>query len=312
MPNFRIRLAWLAAPIAVLAASPCALAQITATPDPGQKEPGLRLDLKLALELRPARESTGELPVFVQGRKISGETGRIMNVEGDAELRKQDTVIKADTITYVPVEDELQAAGQVRVLRAGDLFTGTELKLKLDARTGHFLSAEYLLANARARGRSSVLEFLGPESYRAKDATYTTCGPGRDDWFMQVGDLKLDYGRDLGEAREAKLFFLGQQIMYLPSMTFTLNDRRKSGFLAPSFGSSVQNGQEFQTPYYWNIAPNRDMTITPRYMSKRGLQTTATFRYLGQDYRGEARAEVLPSDLQTRTTRSGFSILHQQ
>ena len=312
MPNFRIRLAWLAAPIAVLAASPCALAQMTATPDPGQKEPGLRLDLKLELELRPARESTGELPVFVQGRKISGETGRIVNVEGDAELRKQDTVVKADTITYVPVEDELQAAGQVRVLRAGDLFTGTELKLKLDARTGHFLSAEYLLANARARGRSSVLEFLGPESYRAKDATYTTCGPGRDDWFMQVGDLKLDYGRDLGEAREAKLFFLGQQIMYLPSMTFTLNDRRKSGFLAPSFGSSVQNGQEFQTPYYWNIAPNRDMTITPRYMSKRGLQTTATFRYLGQDYRGEARAEVLPSDSQTRTTRSGFSILHQQ
>ena len=312
MPNFRIRLAWLATPIAVLAASPCALAQMTATPDPGQKEPGLRLDLKLDLELRPARESTGELPVFVQGRKISGETGRIMNVEGDAELRKQDTVVKADTITYVPVEDELQAAGQVRVLRAGDLFTGTELKLKLDARTGHFLSAEYLLANARARGRSSVLEFLGPESYRAKDATYTTCGPGRDDWFMQVGDLKLDYGRDLGEAREAKLFFLGQQIMYLPSMTFTLNDRRKSGFLAPSFGSSVQNGQEFQTPYYWNIAPNRDMTITPRYMSKRGLQTTATFRYLGQDYRGEARAEVLPSDSQTRTTRSGFSILHQQ
>ena len=312
MPNFRIRLAWLAAPIAVLAASPSALAQVTATPDPGPKEPGLRLDLKLDLELRPARESTGELPVFVQGRKISGETGRIMNVEGDAELRKQDTVIKADTITYVPVEDELQAVGQVRVLRAGDLFTGTELKLKLDARTGHFLSAEYLLANARARGRSSVLEFLGPESYRAKDATYTTCGPGRDDWFMQVGDLKLDYGRDLGEAREAKLFFLGQQIMYLPSMTFTLNDRRKSGFLAPSFGSSVQNGQEFQTPYYWNIAPNRDMTITPRYMSKRGLQTTATFRYLGQDYRGEARAEVLPSDQQTRTTRSGFSILHQQ
>ena len=312
MPNFRIRLAWLATPIAVLAASPCALAQMTATPDPGQKEPGLRLDLKLDLELRPARESTGELPVFVQGRKISGETGRIVNVEGDAELRKQDTVVKADTITYVPVEDELQAAGQVRVLRAGDLFTGTELKLKLDARTGHFLSAEYLLANARARGRSSVLEFLGPESYRAKDATYTTCGPGRDDWFMQVGDLKLDYGRDLGEAREAKLFFLGQQIMYLPSMTFTLNDRRKSGFLAPSFGSSVQNGQEFQTPYYWNIAPNRDMTITPRYMSKRGLQTTATFRYLGQDYRGEARAEVLPSDSQTRTTRSGFSILHQQ
>lgn len=312
MSNFRTRLAQPAALVAVLALSQCALAQSMAQSNSDSAETGERLLLKAEFELRLARERTGALPVFVQGRKISGETGKRMNVEGDAELRKQDTQIKADTITYTPVDDELQATGQVRVLRAGDLFTGTELKLKLDARTGYFLSAEYLLANARARGRTSVLEFLGPESYRARDATYTTCGPGRDDWFMQVGDLKLDYGRDLGEAGDAKLFFLGHQIMYLPSMTFTLNDRRKSGFLAPSFGSSVQNGQEIQTPYYWNMAPNRDMTITPRYMSKRGLQTTAALRYLGPDYRGEARAEVLPSDQQTRTTRSGFSILHQQ
>ncbi|MBL8382855.1 MAG: LPS-assembly protein LptD, partial [Burkholderiales bacterium] len=155
------------------------------------------------------------------------------------------------------------------------------------------------------------LEFLGPDSYRATDATYSTCGPDNDDWHLQVGELKLDYGRDAGEAEAARLYFLGKQILYLPSMSFTLNDRRKSGFLAPSFGSSVTNGQEVQTPYYWNIAPNRDLTVTPRYMTKRGLQTGALFRYLGEDYRGEARGEILPSDQQTRTTRSGVSILHQ-
>ena len=298
---------------AVLSSTPCAFAQNAADPVPtplaSQAKP---LALKLERELKPARETVGELPVFVQGMRISGESGRFTHVEGDAELRKQDTVIKADIIDYAQVSDELDASGNVRIVRRGDLFTGPELKLKLDARTGYFLSAEYLLANDRARGNASRIEFLGPDSYRATDATYTTCGPGKDDWFMQVGELKLDYGRDLGEAEDAKLFFLGKQILYLPSISFTLNDRRKSGFLTPSFGSSVQNGQEFQFPYYWNMAPNRDLTVTPRLMTKRGLQTTASFRYLGETYRGEARGEVLPSDQQTRTTRSGFSILHQQ
>ena len=313
MPNLRTRRDRLVAIAAALSSTPCAFAQNAADPVPtplaSQAKP---LALKLERELKPARETVGELPVFVQGMRISGESGRFTHVEGDAELRKQDTVIKADIIDYAQVSDELDASGNVRIVRRGDLFTGPELKLKLDARTGYFLSAEYLLANDRARGNASRIEFLGPDSYRATDATYTTCGPGKDDWFMQVGELKLDYGRDLGEAEDAKLFFLGKQILYLPSISFTLNDRRKSGFLTPSFGSSVQNGQEFQFPYYWNMAPNRDLTVTPRLMTKRGLQTTASFRYLGETYRGEARGEVLPSDQQTRTTRSGFSILHQQ
>ncbi|MBL8383800.1 MAG: LPS-assembly protein LptD, partial [Burkholderiales bacterium] len=162
--------------------------------------PGEPLVLRLETTLRPAREAGGALPVFVQGTRIEGEAGRHTVVQGEAELRKQDTAIKADRIRYDVLDDELEARGGVRVLRHGDLFTGTELRLKLDARTGLFLSAEYLLANDRARGRAGRLEFLGPDSYRATDATYSTCGPDNDDWHLQVGELKLDYGRDAGEA----------------------------------------------------------------------------------------------------------------
>ena len=273
---------------------------------------GDALALTLERRLLPAREKGAAVPVFVTGQKISGETGSVTTVEGDAELRKQDSQIKAERITYRTVEDELTASGAVRVVHAGDLFTGPELRLKLDAQTGHFLDVEYLLANHKARGNASRIDFLGPDNYRADNARYTTCGPGNDDWFMQVKELKLDYGRDVGEAEEARLYFLGRQIAYVPGMSFSLNDRRKSGFLAPSFGSSIQSGQEISTPYYWNIAPNRDMTITPRYMSKRGLQANAAMRYLGEDYRGEVRGEVLPNDQLTGTTRSGFNLLHQQ
>ena len=302
-----------AAYFAFAAAMACAHAQQGAMTHEGAARMGATdgIELKLETELRLAREKSASLPVFVQGARISGDTGRVTRVEGDAELRKQDTVVKADTITYVHLDDEFEASGDVRLLRSGDLFTGPELKLRIDERTGYFLSAEYLLANNRARGGAARLEFLGPDSYLAKDATYTTCGPGNDDWFMKVGELKLDYGRDVGEANDVRLVFLGHQILYVPGLSFSLNDRRKSGFLSPTFGSTVTNGLELQAPYYWNIAPNRDMTITPRYMSKRGLQTSATMRYLGENYRGETRGELLPSDQQTRTTRSAFSILHQ-
>ena len=274
--------------------------------------PGDKLVLKTEPELKPGRPASDEVPVFVQGMKISGQTGVQTVVEGDAELRKRGSLIKAETITYFPVDDELLAREQVRVLKEGDLFVGSELRLKLDAQTGYFLDVNYLMAGEKARGEARRLDFLGQNAYNAEDATYTTCGPGNDDWFLKVGKLNLDFGRDVGEAEDAQIVFLGRKIMQLPSMSFTLNDRRKSGFLAPSFGSSVQSGAEATIPYYWNIAPNRDLTVSERYMTKRGLQSSAAFRYLGESYKGQISGEVLPNDHQTNTTRSGFSILHQQ
>ncbi len=268
----------------------------------------LRADERIAVD----RPSADPVPAFVQGLKISGETGKLTVIEGDAELRKRGTNIKADRITYQAVEDQLAAQGNVRVYKEGDLFTGTALDLKLDAQTGVFLKAEYLLANNRARGGAERLEFLGNDRYRADDAVYTTCGPGNDDWYLQVKELKLDYGRDVGEVDDAKLMFKGMNILSLPSMSFALNAKRKSGFLTPSFGSTIQSGQELSIPYYLNIAPNRDLTITPRFMTKRGLQTSFNARYMGEGYQGEGRLEWLPEDRITKTNRNGFSLLHRQ
>ena len=302
-----------AAPVPVLDPAPLAPAAsgggATIAPESPAGEP---LALKVEQTLAPDRPVEEQIPVFVQGLKISGQTGVQTVVEGDAELRKRGSQIKAQTITYWPVEDEMLARDQVRALKNGDLFTGTELRLKLDVQTGYFLDVNYLMAGEKARGEALRMDFLGQDAYHAEDATYTTCGPGNDDWFLKVGKLDLDFGRDVGEAENAQIIFLGHKILQLPSMSFTLNDRRKSGFLAPSFGSSVNSGQEFSIPYYWNIAPNRDMTVTERVMSKRGLQSSAAFRYLGETYKGQMSGEILPNDSLTKTTRSGFSILHTQ
>ena len=284
------------------------------TQAPAQISPQARADvlaLKTASQLLADRNGADPVPVFFQGLKMSGETGRLTVIEGDAELRKRGTSIKADRISYQQVEDQLQAAGNVRIYRQGDLFTGTSLDLKLDAHTGSFLQSTYLLANDRARGSAERMAFLGRDQYRADDAVYTTCGPGNDDWYLKVGELKLDYGRDAGEVTNAQLHFLGMHILSLPGMSFALNARRKSGFLAPSFGSTINSGQELSVPFYWNMAPNRDLTITPRYMTKRGLQTNLAGRFIGEGYQGEARAEWLPDDRLTGRNRHGFSLLHR-
>lgn len=281
-----------------------------APPKPDDVPAGDRLALKAEPQLVAQREETAPVPAFVQGLRLSGETGRVTVIEGDAELRKRGTNIKADKITYRQVEDAMLAEGNVRIYRQGDLFSGSTLDLKLDTQTGVFLKADYLLANDRARGSAERFEFLGKENYRADNAVYTTCGPGNDDWFLKVKELKLDYGRDTGEVTNAQLNFMGMNILTLPEMSFALNSRRKSGFLAPSFGSTVQSGQEVSIPYYWNLAPNRDLTITPRTMTRRGLQTNLAGRFIGDNYQGEARLEWLPDRL-TGTNRSGLSILHR-
>jgi LPS-assembly protein len=102
-------------------------------------------------------------------------------------------------------------------------------------------------------------------------ATYTTCKPGNDDWYLSASDLKLDYDNDVGTGRDTTVRFLGVPILYSPWMSFALNDERRSGFLMPTYGSSDTSGFMISVPYYWNIAPNMDATFNPGLLTKRGV-----------------------------------------
>ncbi|MFN7086615.1 MAG: LPS-assembly protein LptD, partial [Burkholderiales bacterium] len=168
------------------------------------------------------------------------------------------------------------------------------------------------LARVDARGTAERLLFEGPGLYRAQQAEYTTCGPGIDDWLIRAHDLHIDKERDVGVARDATIVFMGLPIFYAPYLSFSLHQERKSGFLTPSYGSSSKSGVEFMLPYYWNIAPNRDATLSPRLITKRGLQLNTEFRYLEPTYRGEAHVEYLPNDNLARLDRTAYSLRHTQ
>jgi LPS-assembly protein len=174
-----------------------------------------------------------------------------------------------------------------------------------------------LSTTTESRGEAERIDFEGENHYRLLNNTFTTCPVDNDAWYVRTSELTLDYDREVAEGRNAIVYFHDVPFLYSPWFSFSLNDERKSGFLPPSIGTNSDNGFEYRQPYYWNIAPNMDATISPRVMSRRGVQFGSEFRYLntalGGVYQGKLKAEYLPGDrLRDGDNRHAFSLEHSQ
>ena len=256
-----------------------------------------------------------QLPTFVFGDHLSGRPDLETIVEGNGELRRGDTVIRGDRLEYHSPDDLARARGNVRINRAGNIFEGPLLELKVDAFEGFFNQPRYRFLRNDAYGQADRVDFIDDQRTVIRNATYTTCQ--REDypgwmpaWLLTADVIRLDQEDETGQARGALLTFKGVPVLPVPALTFPLSDKRKSGFLPPTIGVDNLNGFEYQQPYYWNIAPNRDMTLYPTVMLRRGIDLGAEFRYLEADYKGELQANVMPSDRLRSRTRWGYNLRH--
>jgi len=311
------------------------LAILCALPPAASAEQGLKLKPQSSLILIPPalRE---DIPLFLEAGRLQGHSERETEAEGDVRLRKRNQALYADWMRYDKSTDEVAAQGNVRLERGADVVEGARLRYNLESDRGFMENPTYMLHKSRdvstrqnlatgavgqrrvfqrtdARGTAERILFEGPNQYRAKRAEYTSCGPGNDDWYLRAGDLQIDTDRGVGVARDASIVFMGMPILYSPYLSFPLHQERKSGFLAPHYGSTGRGGAELTIPYYWNIAPNRDATISPRVMSRRGVLLNGQFRYLDPTYAGEARVEYLPDDnARGGTQRHAYFLRHNQ
>lgn len=238
-------------------------------------------------------------PTYIDADRIEGHTDQEIMAEGKVTMRNLREQVEADWLRYDEPEDEAQARGNVVLIRDRDRIEGSALKLKLTPRLGDMKDVRYELYSEdgkRARGEAKTLIFAGVDKYQMESATYTSCPVGNQDWQLKTDDLDLDYVTSLGSARKVRVEYMDVPILYVPWMDFALDDKRKSGFLTPSYGASNERGLELVAPWYWNIAPNRDATITPRVMTKRGLQVAGEYRYLEKNYSGEMNLALLPND----------------
>lgn len=165
---------------------------------------------------------------------------------------------------------------------------------------------------AVGRGEAERIFFEGHDRERLENVWLTSCREGQDSVILSAKEVVLDHSTGIGTGKNMTLRFFKVPIFYFPQASFPITDERKTGFLFPSIGTDDKSGFIFELPFYWNVAPDKDATIVPRYMVNRGLQVMGELRYLGESYNGVIRAEVLPDDDLYGDDRYGFSYDHRQ
>jgi len=273
--------------------------------------------LKKDMELRGSQVAGDAGPLFLSADRVESVSANVVEASGKVEARKAGQNFYADTLRYDHSIEQIDAKGNIRLEQSNMVVTGSTLKLQLDSHTGMMTDPRYRILptdgrRITGRGEAESLELLGKDKFTAKDATYTTCAVGNDDWKLKVVDLDIDQSRQVGTARNVLLTFKNVPLLYTPWADFPLNDARKSGFLAPTIGFTGKSGLDVTLPYYFNLAPNYDATLYPRFLATRGLQLGGEFRYLMPSFQGEAALEYLPNDQTEERSRWLAALSHTQ
>jgi len=276
---------------------------------------GLTLRSSPMLEEKISERQRTDGAIFVGGEQITARPDMDLVIEGQATVRRPGLSIKADRIEYDQSRDIVNATGHVRLSRDGSMFEGPSVKLQVDSFQGTFENPTFELYRGGGYGDASQVEFIDDKRQIIHQARYTTCRrtPGPEwlpEWIVKASHMTMDAEESTVQAEDVQLRFKDVPLMSASSVSFAMTDERKSGFLPSLIGVDSINGLTLSAPYYVDIAPNRDATITTNVMSKRGASVDSEFRYLEQDYKGQARLNLMPSDSLRQQTRWGLSTQH--
>src|ERR1700761_2596588 len=271
----RLVAALIAAPGLMPALAHAQLVGEAAQPQPIDAPWGMQLAPQL--EERPLQQ--GQKPAtFVLGDTTTGTTDQDMAAKGSAEVRRNTVVIKADALHYDQDTDMADAYGQVHVVNNGNSFVGPEAHMRVDSSEGFMTAPKYHFNVTGGSGSAERVDLLDNERSGFTKGPYTACACADDPaWYIKGSEFDFDTGADEGVAHNGVLFFQGLPIFASPWLSFPLSGDRRSGLLPLTFSVSSSNGFELSLPYYFNIAPNRDLTITPRIISRRGVLTDVNY-----------------------------------
>jgi LPS-assembly protein len=239
-----------------------------------------------------------------------------MTREGDAKLTGGVTIVQgerevsAESATYDASERRFEVEGDVE-------YRSPDIRLKGGSGswnalgTGQFSGAEFELPQRPARGSAKSLEMDGAGTLKLEGVRFTTCPAGQTDWELRADSIEIDQKTQQGTGRNVRVDLKGVPILYTPVISFPVGGARKSGFLFPSFGNSDKSGFELGVPYYLNLAPNYDLTLTPFVMSRRGFGLGLDFRYLTGNSRGKFGNDYLPGDDLANRDRRLTTLEHQ-
>lgn len=234
-----------------------------------------------------------------------------MNAEGEAVftgsviMQQHDQVLRSDYAKWNQNTNQGELRGEVSLTSPQLVLNGDSARVNQAQGLAQFQNAEYSMPANHMRGTAQTIKSLESGYLDLEGATLTFCEPGRNDWDLATSKLHLDQNKQMGSAWHTRLRVGKVPVFYFPYYYFPIGDQRMTGFLDPSlsFTGSMQ-AKDIQLPFYWNIAPNYDATITPHYVRNHGLAIENQFRHktrwLGE---GEFNYHILSSDETTDEKR---------
>ncbi|UGB46129.1 LPS assembly protein LptD [Frateuria edaphi] len=232
----------------------------------------------------------------VDAAHVDSSNRAVYRLSGNVRIERADQLLRGDRIDYNDTTTDYDAQGNVRYQEAGELLSADRLRGNTQANRGVAENVRYQLLQSRGNGTAARGELLDAQRSRYNLVSYSTCDVGHHLWEVRAKSLEIDKSTGVGKAHGATMRFADVPFLYLPYFTFPVDNRRKSGFLYPTFGSSNRSGTMFAIPYYLNLAPNYDATIEPRIYTQRGAMLAGEFRYLVPDTRGQLNFQYLPND----------------
>jgi LPS-assembly protein len=229
---------------------------------------------------------------------------------GRVLVQKEDMILSSPHVFYDRNKEILDADKEFLFWDNDYVIQGSQIQLRKDEQ-GEMTNAEYWLLSRRARGHAKQLLKESKDIVQLEQSSYTTCDPDSEVWRLDTSHLTLDNANSVGVAHHVIVRLLNMPVFYVPYLSFPIGDQRKSGFLVPSGGSSDETGTEFSIPYYLNLAPNYDATLTPRIMSRRGVMLRSELRYLTQLTDGNLKVEYMPHDQAFKDERASLVYKHR-
>lgn len=227
----------------------------------------------------------------------------LLNYNGNVVFQQNNKFIRADTAHYNQSKNLFTASGNLHFQDNSLTLTSDSLETSLDGKETTLSKNKYWFNNSMIHGSSDSFHVTNRKHLTLNNAIFTTCPDETPDWALHAKKIIIDTTSSWATVSNATLEVFEIPVFYFPYLTLPISDKRSTGFLYPSIGSSSDNGLDIRTPYYWNIAENYDMTITPRLMTERGLQLNTEFRYLNNGQQGLVNVEYLHNDKSINDSR---------
>lgn len=232
----------------------------------------------------------------VNADRLESPDSNVFHLYGDVRLQRLDQLLRADRVDYNEDTTAYLAQGNIRYQDRNELFSADRMHGTTDPEYGVADNVRYQMLASRGNGSATQATILDADRSAYKQVSYSTCDPSDRVWELRSNTMTIDQNSGIGRAHDVTLRLKGVPFLWLPYMRFPVDKRRQSGFLYPSFGSSSHSGFYFALPYYFNLAPNYDATLTPRIYSDRGLMLGGEFRYLVGSSKGILQVNYMPQD----------------